>query len=142
MSLNSKYSNTASRIIVALLLLVMSSGFTAVHHACLMEQKQCCDAMPAGGPMGGAMPFQGPSVSNADSPCCKSEISGGLTGFTALFEKSNKAESQKFTVSPPHIDFAAWVALPNAGVRFLPQSAQAGSPPSVEKYVLFSSLLI
>ena len=142
MLLLTKYSNTASRFVVAVLLLAVSSGFTVAHHACQMEQKQCCDSMPFGGPMGGALPSPGPSVGSAAMSCCLSVVGGGLNNLTALFEKQIKIESQKSTLIPLHLDFVACASQPNVEVQFLTQSSQAASPPSVEKYVLFASLLI
>lgn len=137
-----KYSNTASRFVVAVLMLAVSSGFTVAHHACQMEQKQCCDSMPSGGTMDGTSPSQGPSVGSTATSCCVSIVSGGSYNFTALFEKQSKIESQKFTLAPLQSDFVACPSRANVDVQFLTQSSQAASPPSVEKYVLFASLLI
>ena len=142
MSLTAKYSNTVSRLIVAALVLAVSSGFTVAHHACLMEQKQCCDSMPSGGPMGNTTPSQGPSIEQASMSCCASTISGGLSNITALFEKQSKTGDQKLTVIPFHLDFSTQLSHPSTDIRFFTQRIQAASPPSVEKYVLFASLLI
>ena len=142
MSLTAKYSNKVSRFVVALLLLAVSSGFTVVHHACLMEQRQCCDAMASGGPMSSAAPSDGPSIQQASMSCCTSTISGGPNNLTALFEKQGKTEYQRLTVAPLVLDFSSWFSHPNTQVPFFAQRTQAASPPSVEKYLLFASLLI
>lgn len=140
--LTTKFSNSVTRFVVAVILLGVSSGFTIAHHACQMEQKPCCDSMPSGGPMGLALPSQGPSVGNAGMSCCASTISGGLSNLTALFEKQSKTGDQKLTVIPFHLDFSTQLSHPSTEIRFFTQRTQAASPPSVEKYVLFESLLI
>jgi hypothetical protein len=137
-----KFSNSAIRSIVATLLLAVSSGFTVAHHTCLMEQKQCCDSMPSGGPMSGTTPSQGSSIEQASMSCCASTIIGGPNNLTALFEKQSKSSDQKLIVAPVHIDYSALISHPPTEVFFLTHRTQAASPPSVEKYVLFSSLLI
>jgi hypothetical protein len=107
-----------------------------------MEQKQCCDSMPSGGPMGSTTPSQGPSIEQASMSCCASTISGGLNNLTALFEKHAKSGDQKLTLTPLHLDFSAQFSHLSTKTQFFTLRAQAASPPSVEKYVLFESLLI
>ena len=92
--------------------------------------------------MGSRTPSDGPSIQQANMSCCTSTISGGLNNLTALFEKQSKTEYQKLTVAPLVLNFSAWFSHPNTEAPFFAQRTQVALPPSVEKYVLFASLLI
>jgi hypothetical protein len=74
--------------------------------------------------------------------CCANTLIGGLNSLTALFEKQIKTGDQKLLVAPLHMDYSALISHPSTEIRFFTQRIQAASPPSVEKYVLFASLLI
>jgi len=107
-----------------------------------MEQRQCCDTMASGGRMDATLPSEGASIEQAIMACCTNAITGGLHNLTALFEKQSKTEDQKLSPAISERDLSSQFSYPATEIRFFIQRTQAASPPSVEKYVLFASLLI
>ncbi len=142
MSTIGTYSNTTGRLLLALVLLAVSSGFTVAHHSCLMKQSQCCDAVASGGPMGNSRPIDGTSISRPSLSCCATTVSGGLSAILALIEKQSSAVDHRLTVAQLHFDFSPLFSSPTTEYTHFTQGLQTSPPPSVEKYVLFASLLI
>jgi hypothetical protein len=130
--------------LVLVVTIAASSGLTAVLHTCVMERMDCCGHSPSAGhcdcgPPG--VPPSGPSIS-ADFTCDANTIVGGLT------IKSGEAQKDKRSV-PTRVAFATTttslygsLSRTSGSSHTLLSVAAALPPPSVEKYVLNSSLLI
>ncbi len=129
--------------IVAILLTLSSSGFTAVLHSCLMAERVCCDQPMS---MMARMPaedgaFPGSPVLQSDMSCCSVTVAGGLN--------TNPIVAGNQLPAPPHLDLIA--LLPSSALSVtqlalthpaLFSSSAVVSPPSVEKYVLNATFLI
>ncbi len=128
-------------LIVAILLMVSSSGFTAVLHSCLMAERSCCDqSMMLHMPLDRGTHSGIPGL-KADLSCCAVTLAGGLNTNPIVPGNQHSA--------PQHLDVLSLLPIAECSctqdvcsrLTFLASTVSA-SPPSVEKYVLNATFLI
>lgn len=132
------------RVLLAVLVLIASSGATAVLHRCQMEgAASCCSPNRNANSDGCDQPFASPTGHSfkSDFTCHIDVVVGGIALKQALLEKENK----------PELSIAAIPNVVSVGSSSLLQAdspshiyfvAQAISPPSVDRYALIGSFLI
>ena len=142
MYFKAKYLTKVSRTAIALILFAVSSGFTLAHHSCVMEGMKCCQTMAMGGTMDAERQGHNSWIAQGSALCCVNSISGGLTGFTAIPEMLTKVDIQKCVLTQLAADFSNKITHQDTKLPHFIQSTQTTSPPPVEKYILYASLLI
>ncbi len=136
MTSSSKYRLTLQAAVTVLFLL-SSMGFTAMSHACLMGGTVCCDKAS------NSLDAGRQAVRSNMNDCCRTKLLGGLNTTPALIEKSLESQKQtadhigaQIQVSGGSSDYAA------SQSHLLHPLTLRISHASVEKYVLFATLLI
>lgn len=127
--------------IVALLLTLSSSGFTAVLRSCLMAERRCCDvSMMAHMPGDDAAVPGKPALMNNMS-CCAVTVAGGLNAnpIVAGNQQIVLHHLDVLALLPPTTCIDAEHVLTHS---LLLSFSSATSPPPVEKYVLNAAFLI
>jgi hypothetical protein len=128
--------------IVAFLLALSSSGFTAVLHSCLMAQeKSCCDVslMREMASDEGVIP--GTPVLKNNMSCCTITVAGGLnTNPIVIGDQAAPLQHLEVLALIPPVEFSGAQHILTHST--LVSASVAASPPSVEKYVLNSTFLI
>jgi hypothetical protein len=130
--------------VFTLVFLLASSGFTAILHICAMEASECSDTCGASDHDACPntqlpLPVAGISIHNVDD-CHTNAVVDGFAVVQALVEKDSSAQKVEVFylltstfVSPTPSNTSSW---------FNYSYLERVSPPSVEKYVLNSTLLI
>lgn len=131
-------------IIIVALCILLSSGFTLIVHSCQMREIASCAGMTSGCDMSGSnnAASDGPSINQVNPGCCASKMLGGVSTTLALLEKQSSSEHQKLGAVILPGSISDLYKLSNVYAHFSQLSSYGVSPPSVEKYVLYSSLLI
>ena len=129
--------------LVAVLFFVTGSGFTVILHHCEMDNVTCCETMREGSSrtMGNEMPQQGSTVAQVSASCCENVVIGGLNTTPVLLEKQSQKDHKLDQVA---VIVCSDVTVTHSVIlsKHHLSSTETASPPSVEKYVLYSSLLI
>jgi hypothetical protein len=121
-----------------------SSGLTAVLHTCMMETMDCCSHSPSAGHCDcdvPGVPPSGPSI-RSDGTCDTITIVGGLTIKAGEAGKDKNSELTRIVTATiaPALDRRFGDAGSSSQSLFSLTSPPL--PPSVEKCVLYASLLI
>lgn len=131
-------------LVTVALFILLSSGFTLIVHSCQMSEKTSCIGMNTGCEMSApsnAAP-DGPSINQVSPGCCASKILGGLSTAVALLEKQSLSVHQKLVAVILPDSVSDLYKVSNIYVHLSQLASYGISPPSVEKYVLYSTLLI
>ncbi len=130
---------------VSLLIMVLgSSGLTAVVRICTMEAMSCC-AGPMNDAPGGCDRTAGTnSVAFVQplTPCIISSMIGGFTTNPAVVEKQHRSDVAPHMNVLPVGENLVLQQCDNSFLSSRPNPSQGASPPAVEKYVLTSTFLI
>ena len=143
MKLVSKHMALLARLVLVVII-AASSGLTAVVHLCCMSKMDCCDHSLCAGhddcDLPG-VPASGPSF-RADGTCGTSTIVGGLTIKSGEAGKNENSEFTRIVIASITPALDRWFGDSIGSSQSLFSLAAPPHPPSVEKCVLFASLLI
>ncbi len=129
--------------LLALLLLVASSGFTMALHSCLMAEHGCCTTSPMEMPAHHHAGGSAIHLERVGGKCCEVRIAGGLNANPAVSEHAPSLVPQKLVI---HTQLPGNLIEANTGnftsSLVLFSTSRFVSPPPVEKYVLDAAFLI
>ena len=123
--------------VVLILFVIASSGFTLALRICLMNSPDCCSTMCQD-----SAPSAKEASVGAQMGCPKSIVAGGLNTNPGLIEKSVKLQNGRYEVLSVTVLHPERYAQPQNQFGQFTSYSSSSSPPSVEKYVLYSSFLI
>jgi hypothetical protein len=130
------------RLVLAVVLIAASSGFTVVLHSCLMADMACCDTMAAGGTIGHpAGNSTAAAFVKGASSCCENTIVGGLNPTTATLENQSVSFHDKPVLAADTTDLPDGQAQGSSSFTTLRQF-RPPDPPAIRLYLTNSALLI